>query len=238
MSNNNKIDLIRRKMRDAWVKENIYKKFQKVAECASNIEINNTRNILNFTIETKRPGPIIGKKGFYITEIKKFLSEMYNNKPLNEINISVIETNQKIYSRNYARDIANNLERSPSQFRRFCYFVMRNIIEHKSLGVIGVSIKISGKLSSQHSRVELFKEGKMKFSGETQNVNIDESKEYANTALGKLGILVRIMFDNNFPDRLVFKKTATKEEHRSNQIFSHSGLTTQEKLEKLKNIKI
>ncbi len=134
-----------------------------------------------------RVGLAIGGRGRNIHRITDALRETYG---LDNPQIEVAEVeNPEIDARIMAFRLASSLERG-RHFRRSAHGIIRRIL---ASGAKGVEIKISGKITSQRSRVETFRAGFVAKAGDPADRYVDLGKAQALIRRGLLGIQVRIM---------------------------------------------
>jgi len=140
------------------------------------------------TINTSKPGIIIGKQGDKIEELKKKLHQQFGEQI--EINIKEIKK-PDLDAQIVADSIANQVERRIS-YRRASKQALQKAID---AGAIGVKVFISGRLNGVDiARREYFKEGNIPLH--TFRADIDYAKSTAVTTYGAIGIKVWIYKGN------------------------------------------
>ncbi len=98
-----------------------------------------------------------------------------------------------------AEKLAFALERG-WHFRRAGHSTLRRVMES---GARGCHIIIAGKLTGQRHRTEKFKDGYIKFCGETKLTNMDRGYAVAKLKPGVIGVTVEIMHpDAKLPDEV------------------------------------
>ena len=104
-----------------------------------------------------------------------------------------------------AEKLAFSLERG-WHFRRAGHSTVRRIMD---AGARGCHIIVAGKLTGQRHRTEKFKEGNIKFCGETKDNFMDHGYAVAKLKMGVIGVTVEIMSkDAKMPaDITVLNKT-------------------------------
>jgi small subunit ribosomal protein S3 len=132
------------------------------------------------TIQTARPGVVIGRKGQEIDRLKEELSRMTGK----EIYVDILEIKKpELDAQLVAENVALQLERRVS-FRR----AMKKAIQTSmDFGAKGIKIRCAGRLGgAELARVETYHEGSVPLH--TLRAHIDYGFAEANTVYGKLGI--------------------------------------------------
>jgi small subunit ribosomal protein S3 len=88
-----------------------------------------------------------------------------------------------------AQRLASSLERG-RHFRRSAYGTIRRIM---ATGALGCEIVVSGKITSQRARIEIFREGFVAKTGQPAEIFVQRGKAKAKIKRGILGISVLIM---------------------------------------------
>jgi small subunit ribosomal protein S3 len=154
----------------------------------SKVEIQRSNKKLIVTINTSKPGIIIGKQGDKIEELKKKLHQQFGEQI--EINIKEIKK-PDLDAQIVADSIANQVERRIS-YRRAAKQALQKAID---AGAIGVKVFISGRLNGVDiARREYFKEGNIPLH--TFRADIDYAKSTAVTTYGAIGLKVWIYKGN------------------------------------------
>ena len=150
----------------------------------SNIIIERTLKLVTITINTARPGVIIGKGGQEVDKLKEELKKLTNK----EIQINIFEVKRpELDARLVADGIARQLEARIS-FRRA---IKMSIASTMRMGAEGIKVKISGRLNgAEMARSEMYKDGRTPLH--TFRADIDYALAEAQTTYGKLGIKVWI----------------------------------------------
>nr|WAJ57521.1 ribosomal protein S3 [Actinocyclus sp. (in: diatoms)] len=160
----------------------------KIAKSASisNVKIN--RNSLSdqihLTIETGRPGALVGNDGLGIEtllkDIKKFL-------PINrQLTINIVEVDRVNLNASLIGDLVVKQLEERIAFRRAIREAMQIAQEDQ---VSGIKIQVSGRLNgAEIARSEWSREGRVPL--QTLRAQIDYSVKEANTIYGVLGIKV------------------------------------------------
>jgi small subunit ribosomal protein S3 len=148
------------------------------------IEIIRTRNEVNVTLHSARPGVVIGPRGGEVDKLREELEELTDRK----VTINVIEIKEPdLNATLVAEAIAEQLAKRAS-FRRtmkqFCESAM-------TAGARGVKITCAGRLAgSEMARVETQKLGSIPLH--TLDANVDYAVATAKTTYGTIGIKVWI----------------------------------------------
>ncbi|MEJ2593710.1 MAG: 30S ribosomal protein S3 [bacterium] len=150
----------------------------------SKIMIERTIRLVTVTINTARPGIIIGKGGQEVDKLKEELKKLTRKDV--QINISEIkrpELDAKIVATNIAKQIEGRIS-----FRRA---IKTSIASSMRLGAEGIKVLISGRLGgAEMARTEQYKEGRIPLH--TLRADIDYALVEAHTTYGRIGIKVWI----------------------------------------------
>jgi len=150
----------------------------------SKIMIERTLKLVTVTINTARPGIIIGKGGQEVDKLKEELKKLTGKEV--QINISEIkrpELDAKIVATNIAKQIEGRIS-----FRRA---IKTSIASSMRLGAEGIKVLISGRLGgAEMARTEQYKEGRIPLH--TLRADIDYALVEAHTTYGRIGIKVWI----------------------------------------------
>lgn len=150
----------------------------------SNVVIERTPKRILLTLNTSRPGVIIGKGGEQIELLREELKKITNKEV--QINVSEIKR-PELDSSLVAQNIAQQLEARVS-FRRAMKTAISSAMR---MGAEGIKIKCSGRLGgAEMARTEHYKEGRVPLH--TLRADIDYSKKTANTIYGSIGVSVWI----------------------------------------------
>jgi small subunit ribosomal protein S3 len=153
----------------------------------SKIQIEKSSEKTTITINSARPGIVIGKKGEGIeglrSELAKLMDTTINNVHLNIKEIKKPELDAKLV----ASSITQQLERRVL-FRRA---MKRAVTNTMRLGAEGIKVKISGRLNgAEIARSEWYQEGRVPLH--TLRADIDYSVAEAKTTYGIIGVKVWI----------------------------------------------
>ena len=148
------------------------------------IIIERTLKLVTVTINTARPGVIIGKGGQEVDKLKEELKKLTKK----EIQINIFEVKRpELDARLVADGIARQLEARIS-FRRA---IKMSIASTMRMGAEGIKVKISGRLNgAAMARTEMYKDGRTPLH--TFRADIDYALAEAHTTYGRLGIKVWI----------------------------------------------
>jgi small subunit ribosomal protein S3 len=150
----------------------------------SRIIIERTLKLVTVTVNSARPGIIIGKGGQEVDKLKEELKKLTGK----EVQINIFEIKRpEIDSSIVAINIARQLE-GKIAYRRAVKMAIASAIR---MGAEGIKIQISGRLNgAEMSRQEMFKEGRTPLH--TLRADIDYALAEAHTKVGRLGIKVWI----------------------------------------------
>jgi small subunit ribosomal protein S3 len=166
---------------------NEYLRSELVRAGFAGVDIQKTPLGVRITLKTSRPGLVIGKGGKRIQEITDVLQEKYE---LEMPQIEVEEVaNPDLDAQIMAERLAYSLDRG-RHYRRAGYYILRKVID---AGARGVEIRISGKVTSQRARCQIFRAGTMTKSGQPAEEGVDKGVAQCIQKSGVLGIIVKIM---------------------------------------------
>jgi len=150
----------------------------------SKVVIERTLKLVTVTINTARPGIIIGKGGQEVDKLKEELKKLTKK----EVQINIFEIKRpELDARLVADGIARQLEGRIS-FRRA---MKTSIASTMRMGAEGIKVKLSGRLGgAEMARVEGYKEGRTPLH--TLRADIDYALAEAHTTYGRIGIKVWI----------------------------------------------
>jgi small subunit ribosomal protein S3 len=136
------------------------------------------------TVQSARPGVVIGKKGADIDKLRKMVAALTNS----EVVINIVEIRKpEVDATLVADSIAQQLERRVA-FRRA---MKRAVQSAMRLGAEGIRINCSGRLGgAEIARLEWYREGRVPLH--TLRADVDYGVATANTAYGTCGIKVWI----------------------------------------------
>ncbi len=150
----------------------------------SKIIIERTIKLVTVTINTARPGVIIGKGGKEVDKLKEELKKITGKEvQINIFEIKRPELDAKLVADSIARQIEGRIS-----FRRA---IKMSISSTMRMGAEGIKIKISGRLNgAEMARNEMYKDGRTPLH--TFRADIDYALSEAHTTYGRIGIKVWI----------------------------------------------
>ena len=150
----------------------------------SRIIIERTLKLVTITVNTARPGVIIGKGGSEVDKLKEELKKI----TAKEVQINIFEIKRPELDAQLVGDsIARQLEARIS-FRRAIKMAIASTMR---MGAEGIKVKISGRLNgAEMARSESYKDGRIPLH--TFRADIDYALAEAQTTYGKIGIKVWI----------------------------------------------
>ena len=161
----------------------------------------------HIVVYAMRPGLIIGRGGETIKDLATVLEEKFQlpNPQISVAEIEVPELNAYVI----ASRVTSALKRGV-HFRRAGFWALQQIMES---GALGGEIIISGKLRTERSRFEKFRDGYLPKSGEPALRFLRKAELHVQLKPGIFGVKVRIMPpDATFPDKVEITETLTEEE--------------------------
>ena len=150
----------------------------------ASVIIERTAKRCDITINTAKPGVIIGRGGEDIDKLRKKVSKLVNE----DVYISIVEVkNPDLCAKLVADNIASQIEaRAP--FRSAQKRAIRNTMK---AGAKGIKTLVSGRLGgAEMARTEGYTEGTVPLH--TLRANVDYAISEANTTYGKIGVKVWI----------------------------------------------
>lgn len=150
----------------------------------SKIVIERTLKLITITVNTARPGIIIGKGGQEVDKLKEELKKITSK----EVQINIFEIKRpELDSVIVASNIARQLE-GKIAYRRAIKMAIASTIR---MGAEGIKVQISGRLNgAEMARSETYKEGRVPLH--TLRADIDYALAEAHTKVGSTGIKVWI----------------------------------------------
>ena len=174
---------------DTRIRRKLLKKFKECGVSSVNIERSKKTSI---TINSSKPGVIIGKQGAQIEELRKELEKEFGGSF--EINVHEVR-NPESDAECVAEAIQGQIERR-MPYRRACKMAMEKAM---SSGALGIKISISGRLNgAEIARSDSFKDGNVPL--QTLRANITQATKHSVTTYGTIGVQVWIY------KGMVFKK--------------------------------
>ncbi len=150
----------------------------------SKIVIERTLKLITITVNTARPGIIIGKGGQEVDKLKEELKKITSKEvQINIFEIKRPELDAVIVASNIARQLEGKIA-----YRRAIKMAIASTIR---MGAEGIKVQISGRLNgAEMARSETYKEGRIPLH--TLRADIDYALAEAHTKVGSTGIKVWI----------------------------------------------
>lgn len=160
------------------------------------IDISKTPMGHRIVIYAVRLGMVIGKRG---RNIRRLTQELEGRFGLESPQLEIKElTDSELYPEVAASRLVSQIQRG-FHFRRAGYSLLRRI---SASGAPGVEISVSGKLSSQRSRRETFRNGFVAKSGDPARMHVRTAVVRCLMKQGVIGVRVRIMMPGvRLPDQ-------------------------------------
>ena len=169
-------------LEDSKIREYLQARLAKAS--VSKIIIERTLKLITITVNTARPGIIIGKGGQEVDKLKEELKKITKK----EVQINIFEIKRpELDAFLVGSNIARQLEGRVS-YRRA---VKMGIASTMRMGAEGIKVQVSGRLGgAEMARSEIFKEGRIPLH--TLRADIDSAQVEALTKVGLIGIKVWI----------------------------------------------
>lgn len=168
----------------------------------SKIIIERTLKLVTVTINTARPGIIIGKGGQEVDKLKEELKKISNK----EVQINIFEIKRPELD---AVIVANNVARQLEGKIAYRRAIKMAISSTMRMGAEGIKFVISGRLNgAEMARCEAFKEGRIPLH--TLRADIDYAFAEAHTKVGRIGIKVWICKGEVYGKRDLTPSTGSK----------------------------
>lgn len=157
------------------------------------VVIERTLKRVTLTINTARPGVVIGKNGIEVERVKEELKKLTGK----DVQINIFEIRRpELDAKLVGESIAQQLEARIS-YRRA---MKQSISLSMRVGAQGIKIRLSGRLAgAEMARTEEYKEGRIPLH--TLRADIDYAISEAQTVYGKIGIKVWIFKGEVFGKR-------------------------------------
>lgn len=158
----------------------------------SRIEIERFPNSVQITIDTSKPGIVIGRKGVTVKKMRRDIQAMTGtNVKLDVSEIKVPELDARLVAEN----IVNQLERRISHRRA----MRRAVNQAMRQGAEGIKVAVSGRLSGvEMARREWVREGRV--PAQTLRADLDFARDEALTTYGRIGVKVWIYKGEILPE--------------------------------------
>ena len=177
--------------KDIKIREYLEKRLKDAA--VASIQIERKKNKVDVTINTAKPGVIIGRGGEDIEKLRKEVKKVVNE----DIYINIVEVKKpELCAKLVAENIAQQIEaRAP--FRSAQKRAIRNTMK---AGAKGIKTSVSGRLGgADMARVEGYTEGTVPLH--TIRADVDYAVAEADTTYGKIGVKVWIYKDEILPSK-------------------------------------
>src|ERR1700729_963925 len=170
---------------DYLVREFLKKKLTDAS--VSRVLIERAAKKVNITIQTARPGIVIGKKGEDIEKLRQETAALLGM-PVTDVRLNIAEIRKpELDSQLVADSIAQQIEKRV-MFRRA---MKRAVMSTMRSGALGVKVRVSGRLNgSEIARTEWYREGRIPLH--TFRADIDYGLSEALTTYGVIGVKVWI----------------------------------------------
>ena len=168
---------------DFLVREFLKKKLADAS--VSRVLIDRAAKRVNITIQTARPGIVIGKKGEDIEKLRAETAKMLKLPP-QDVRLNIAEIRKpELDAQLVADGIAQQIEKRV-MFRRA---MKRAVMSTMRSGALGVKVRLSGRLNgSEIARTEWAREGRVPLH--TFRADIDYGLAEAKTTYGVIGVKV------------------------------------------------
>jgi small subunit ribosomal protein S3 len=169
-------------LEDSKIREYLNARLAKAS--ISKIIIERTLKLITVTVNTARPGIIIGKGGQEVDKLKEELKKITKK----EVQINIFEVKRPELD---AVIVANNIARQVEGKISYRRAIKMSIASTIRMGAEGIKVQISGRLGgAEMARSENYKEGRIPLH--TLRADIDYALAEANTKVGVLGVKVWI----------------------------------------------
>ncbi len=172
----------------------------------SRVLIERAAKKVNITIQTARPGIVIGKKGEDIEKLRGETAKMLGM-PVSDVRLNIAEIRKpELDAQLVADGIAQQIEKRV-MFRRA---MKRAVMSTMRSGALGVKVRLSGRLNgSEIARTEWAREGRVPLH--TFRADIDYGLGEAKTTYGVIGVKVWI-FKGEVFDKAELERAAAEGE--------------------------
>ena len=180
---------------------------KKLAEASvSRILIERAAKKVNITIQTARPGIVIGKKGEDIDKLRAETAKLLGM-PMADVRLNIAEIRKpELDAQLVAEGIAQQIEKRV-MFRRA---MKRAVMSTMRSGALGVKVRVSGRLNGgEIARTEQYREGRIPLH--TFRADIDYGLSESHTTYGVIGVKVWI-FKGEVFDKAQIEQAAAEGE--------------------------
>src|ERR1700744_6803776 len=177
----------------------------------SRVLIERAAKKVNITIQTARPGIVIGKKGEDIEKLRQETAKLLGM-AVADVRINIAEIRKpELDSQLVVDSIAQQIEKRV-MFRRA---MKRAVMSTMRSGALGVKVRVSGRLNgSEIARTEWYREGRIPLH--TFRADIDYGLSEAHTTYGIIGVKVWI-FKGEVFDKVEVAQPAAEGEAQAPQ---------------------
>ena len=170
----------------------------------SKIIIERTLKLITVTVNTARPGIIIGKGGQEVDKLKEELKKLTSK----EVQINIYEIRRPELD---ATIVANNIARQIEGKISFRRAIKMTIASTMRMGAQGIKVLVAGRLGgAEMARSEMYKEGRIPLH--TLRADIDFAKAEALTKVGLIGLKVWICNGEVYGKRDLSPNIAAKQQ--------------------------
>ncbi len=167
---------------DSKIREYLNARLAKAS--VSKIIIERTLKMITVTVNTARPGIIIGKGGQEVDKLKEELKKLTKK----EVQINIFEVRRPELD---ATIVANNIARQIEGKISYRRAIKMAIASTMRMGAEGIKVQVSGRLGgAEMARSEMYKDGRIPLH--TLRADIDYTKTEALTKVGLIGLKVWI----------------------------------------------
>src|SRR6201987_5237210 len=170
---------------DFRVREFLKRKLKEAS--VSRVMIERAAKKVNITIQTARPGIVIGKKGEDIEKLRQETAPL-PGMPVTDVRLNTAEIRKpELDAQLVADSIAQQIEKRV-MFRRA---MKRAVMSTMRSGALGVKVRVSGRLNGgEIARTEWYREGRIPLH--TFRADIDYGLSESHTTYGVIGVKVWI----------------------------------------------
>jgi small subunit ribosomal protein S3 len=182
----------------------------------SRIQIERAAKKVNITIQTARPGIVIGKKGEDIEKLRLETARLLKMS-VNDVRLNISEIRKpELDAQLVADGIAQQIEKRV-MFRRA---MKRAVMSTMRSGALGVKVRVSGRLNgAEIARTEWYREGRIPLH--TFRADIDYGLSEARTTYGVIGVKVWIFKGE------IFEKTEVEQQPAAGEAEGTGGAASQ-----------
>jgi small subunit ribosomal protein S3 len=176
---------------DLQIRQFVFRRLKDAA--VASVDIERAANRINVTINTAKPGMVIGKGGSEVDALRNQLNQLTGKR----VHISISEIKHPDLSAQLVADnVALQLERRVSFRRALKQAIQRTM----RTGAKGIRVQVSGRLGgAEIARTEGYSEGTVPLH--TLRADIDYALSEAHTTYGRIGVKVWIYRGEILPQR-------------------------------------